>query len=507
MAFSVVRYVGNFVQTTFTLPFGYMITSHLTVTVGGVQKIEGVDYTVSGSTITFTTAPATGDYIVIRRKSGQGQLMTEYQDGITLTKGALTVDSTQAFYMAQEALDGQGSDENLNLSTLGSFYDARGQQIKNLATPTNTTDATTKAYVDAAVATFSTGSGYVQKAGDTMTGALTLAANPTTNLQAATKQYVDAGFVQKAGDTMTGSLTLAADPTTNLQAATKQYVDTGLASAGGAQPIGGFLALNILPASTYTWTQYTIASVNPNPGVNCPDNGLGSTNTKFFSNFNNRALKNAPSIFSVTTYSSSSPPPTAISFQVWCWYPIMFAKSMTLSYIGVDCQQSVAGAPWGQARLMLYSNNSTTMAPATMLVDGGIQTLPVTFSAPRGLGLWFNIPYTVQANTQYWIAMNVGLSTGSTSNTVSFRFNTMQVETDYMALYHSIGTSGGTTFTSSNGGNIVWVSDGTGGMAAPGSQLLASGLPGNNPGVQRNGISPNYASLTNTRMPMFGFCT
>jgi hypothetical protein len=70
------------------------------------------------------------------------------------------------------------------------------------------------------------------KAGDTMTGFLTLNADPVSNLQAATKQYVDTkqpalGFtpVNKAGDIMTGLLTLSGDPTTNLQAATKQYVD------------------------------------------------------------------------------------------------------------------------------------------------------------------------------------------------------------------------------------------------------------------------------------------
>lgn len=46
---------------------------------------------------------------------------------------------------------------------------------------------------------------------------------------ATTKQYVDqqdALKVSKAGDTMTGALVLHADPTLNLQAATKQYVDS-----------------------------------------------------------------------------------------------------------------------------------------------------------------------------------------------------------------------------------------------------------------------------------------
>jgi hypothetical protein len=54
----------------------------------------------------------------------------------------------------------------------------------------------------------------VAKAGDTMTGPLTLSGNPTNNLHAAPKQYVDSAIsgvdlstrVAKTGDTMTGDL-------------------------------------------------------------------------------------------------------------------------------------------------------------------------------------------------------------------------------------------------------------------------------------------------------------
>jgi len=97
----------------------------------------------------------------------------------------------------------------------------------------------------------------VAKAGDTMTGPLTLPGDPTLPLHAATKDYVDtqtAGGtadqiplnpaippwtnvqegiqglqdtkVALAGDTMTGRLTLSADPIAPLHAATKNYVDT-----------------------------------------------------------------------------------------------------------------------------------------------------------------------------------------------------------------------------------------------------------------------------------------
>lgn len=44
------------------------------------------------------------------------------------------------------------------------------------------------------------------------------------------------GFVRITGDTMTGSLVLSGDPSVNLGAATKQYVDTELAALVDSAP-------------------------------------------------------------------------------------------------------------------------------------------------------------------------------------------------------------------------------------------------------------------------------
>lgn len=50
----------------------------------------------------------------------------------------------------------------------------------------------------------------------------------------------DARYILKAGDTLTGPLTLAADPTSALQAATKQYVDTRQPLDGTLTALSGF---------------------------------------------------------------------------------------------------------------------------------------------------------------------------------------------------------------------------------------------------------------------------
>jgi len=67
-----------------------------------------------------------------------------------------------------------------------------------LPAPVGTNDAATKAYVDGAVATVGAES-FVEKAGDTMTGPLTLAGDPTAPEQASTRHYVDSGLAAKAG--------------------------------------------------------------------------------------------------------------------------------------------------------------------------------------------------------------------------------------------------------------------------------------------------------------------
>jgi hypothetical protein len=93
--------------------------------------------------------------------------------------------------------------------------------------PSAPTHAATKAYVDSAVsplATTSSLSAYLARAGGTMTGALTLSGAPTSALEAATKAYVDgavsplattsslSAYLARAGGTMTGNLGIGGAP-------------------------------------------------------------------------------------------------------------------------------------------------------------------------------------------------------------------------------------------------------------------------------------------------------
>ena len=169
----------------------------------------------------------------------------------------------------------------------GSFS-MNSQKITAVADPTLAQDASTKAYVDAqitalvggapgtldtlaeiATAISSGGSvinTLVLKAGDTMTGALVLNANPTVNLGAATKQYVDA---------VAGSATAAAASATAAAASFTSF-DTEYLGAKSSPPTvnnqGGTLAAgtlywNSVSAAMFSWTGSAWGSISSTAAI------------------------------------------------------------------------------------------------------------------------------------------------------------------------------------------------------------------------------------------------
>jgi hypothetical protein len=121
---------------------------------------------------------------------------------------------------------------------------------------------------------------YVNVAGDTMTGFLTLNADPTSNLHAATKQYVDGEiaaatstavfdgyYVNVTGDAMIGNLSmggnevlgLPATPSGPTAATSKQYVDAVVAIAGAVVELDDLLDVSILVPADNNLLAYDFA--------------------------------------------------------------------------------------------------------------------------------------------------------------------------------------------------------------------------------------------------------
>ena len=95
-AFVTRTYTGNGVATTFTVTSGSTVSSVL-VTENGLLQVPTTDYTISGSTITFISAPANGVVIQIRElsiaiASSGGSALTIKEEGSNLTTTATSID-------------------------------------------------------------------------------------------------------------------------------------------------------------------------------------------------------------------------------------------------------------------------------------------------------------------------------------------------------------------------------------------------------------------------------
>jgi len=123
-----------------------------------------------------------------------------------------------------------------------------------LPAPAGANDAANKGYVDAAVANVGAGS-YVSKVGDTMTGPLTLPADPTAPNQAADRHYVDSGLLVKA-DRVNGIVPSSELGAGVASSATCLNGNSTWGSCGGGAPAGITYATTAL-----NWTQNISSSL------------------------------------------------------------------------------------------------------------------------------------------------------------------------------------------------------------------------------------------------------
>lgn len=99
-------YTGDGSLTDFTVAFPFLSTTHIEVSVAGVLKTLGTDYSFpTTSTIKFVTAPPAGAAILIQRNTPKNERLVDFQDASVLTEEVLDQSSLQLFYITQEQLD------------------------------------------------------------------------------------------------------------------------------------------------------------------------------------------------------------------------------------------------------------------------------------------------------------------------------------------------------------------------------------------------------------------
>ena len=139
---SQVLYTGDGSTTGYSIPFSFIDSTHIKAY---IDNVETTAFTISTSTLTFTSAPANGTTIKIERNTPIDARLVDFTDGSVLTEADLDKSADQNFFIAQETADDQ--ENNLRLEA-DDKYNANSKVIKNVANPVNDNDAVNKTYLE-----------------------------------------------------------------------------------------------------------------------------------------------------------------------------------------------------------------------------------------------------------------------------------------------------------------------------------------------------------------------
>ena len=106
-AASFTNHTGNGSTNSFAISFPFLSNNEIDVTVGGVLKTITTHYTITGSTLTFTSGntPANGTAVKFQRDTDISTKKVDFEDGSVLTEADLDSNSDQILFGLQEFVD------------------------------------------------------------------------------------------------------------------------------------------------------------------------------------------------------------------------------------------------------------------------------------------------------------------------------------------------------------------------------------------------------------------
>ena len=105
---------GDGSTTAFTMSRSVLLVTDIEVFVDNVQQEPTTAYTVSGTTLTFSSAPANGtNNVYVIHRSGNNDSMT-IQSGISATLSAATISGTLTVSSGTLTVSGSGSKVNFS---------------------------------------------------------------------------------------------------------------------------------------------------------------------------------------------------------------------------------------------------------------------------------------------------------------------------------------------------------------------------------------------------------
>lgn len=257
MAFSYQNYTGDNTTDTFSIPFTFTAQSEISVTVDGVAE-TGLTFP-SAASVQLTSAPATGTLVQVRRTTDLTARSVDFASGSVLTEEDLDNSNIQTFHAAQEAVD--KSNDGITLGA-DNKWDAQGNIIKNVGTPTASTDGATKAYVDNVAGSASAAAASATAAANSASAAATSATNASTSeTNAATSATSASNSASTATTQATNASNSATSAATSATTATTQAgnASTSATNAATSETNAATSATNAATSETLSeeWAEKT----------------------------------------------------------------------------------------------------------------------------------------------------------------------------------------------------------------------------------------------------------
>lgn len=244
-------YTGDNSTTLFSFTFPYLEESHVKVSLDAVVQSTTAYSFANATQISFNTAPGTGVAIRIFRETNTDAPKATFFAGSSIRSQDLNDNATQLLYATQETVNRRVD------STGGSMtgdLDMNQNKVIDLGTPTASTDASTKGYVDstigtaggyaaAAAASASAASASESAAATSATNAATSATNASTSAtNASTSATAAASSATAAASSATAAATSATNAATSATNAATSETNAASSATSAATSAASALA-------------------------------------------------------------------------------------------------------------------------------------------------------------------------------------------------------------------------------------------------------------------------
>lgn len=146
MANTYVDYTATAAQTDFPFSFSYLKAEHVKVEINGVDTAAFSIVTSPSNKVVLNSGATAGQIVRVRRSSQPGTNLVDFENGSVLTETELDLAYQHNRFLNEELAE--LNEASLQIGPGGTDWDAKSNKILNVSTPTLTSDAATKNYVD-----------------------------------------------------------------------------------------------------------------------------------------------------------------------------------------------------------------------------------------------------------------------------------------------------------------------------------------------------------------------